>query len=138
MTDIVNTAQKLTQDYFAALKALEPNLESGLKELFKKAAETHGNIYKIRVLAYTPYFNDGDECVFTLHDPEFYVNKDTQEESEEAFYDYDSEWAYKDPTDLYSKLNKLEPVIRGVYGDHIEMIYTASTDTLTVNECDHE
>ena len=110
---------------------------------------------------YTPYFNDGDECVFYVHEPRVIL---TGEEGAEDF-DYgdgrttyelwDQPWengkyvgerVYRvgdiDTTKIYYALEKLsatgtwESIARENFGDHAEV--TATKDGFSVEYYEHD
>lgn len=51
-------------------------------EGFKAFFEAHPNVDAVRWTQYAPSFNDGDPCVFTVHDPEVRYVKNAEESSE--------------------------------------------------------
>ena len=52
-------------------KAFQIEAQAIFKETFKEFFEKNPVIKAITWTQYTPYFNDGDECLFTVHDPYF-------------------------------------------------------------------
>lgn len=96
----------------AAYKALIQDIgTNGVKELCEEAMNIMGAT-KVRWAQYTPYFADGDPCVFSVNTPSFYVgNPDVADEygnegwvdnySEGYGYesvDYDRSKKWDDPT----------------------------------------
>ena len=108
-----------------------------LKRFFDKYSEAH----IIRWTQYTPYFNDGDPCVFgtcldaILTEREFQAMEDSGSSYYEEFsetFPYDSK-AYKEFSQF---LNDAEKVLEAALGDHKEVI--ATRDNLEVEDYDHE
>jgi len=65
-----NIKQKLAalkEDY---KKTAEAMFHEGVKELFKD----HSNLDSFGFKAYSPYFNDGEECTFSAHTDYPYIN----------------------------------------------------------------
>jgi hypothetical protein len=64
---------KLISDLKAKMEALQKEgqdaFKAGLKEFFDEFPE----VTAIQWYQYTPYFNDGDECVFRVGEPAFYT-----------------------------------------------------------------
>lgn len=107
---------------------------------------------------YTPYFNDGEECVFRVNDPAFYSSEEALEE-----YEYDGDLtapsSYYDELKLYDstrkawrpaegleinrgKLSKiigsdsLADILKLTFGDHVKV--TVRPDGITSEEYDHD
>ena len=106
--------------------------KEGMKEIFEK----YPLLEKVRWTAYTPYFNDGDECVFSSYHEYAQVIFTDRE-----IYDWDDEdgihiSAYRITNDLtvdqISALKTLEEFLktfddddyRFAFGDHVEVIVT--------------
>lgn len=54
-------------DYYnSAIKEIQEKGQQKLKEVFKLFWESNPNVHLITWTQYTPYFNDGSECVFSL------------------------------------------------------------------------
>jgi hypothetical protein len=67
---------ELKQDY---KKTAEGMFHDGVKELF----EIHSLLDSFGFTAYSPYFNDGDECRFSAHTDYPYINGYNQDEEED-------------------------------------------------------
>lgn len=86
-----------------------------LNDFFDK----NSNIKTIHWLQYTPYFNDGDECVFSVYDIFFSGNEwgNTEPyEDEEEEPQYDRQYASQLARLM---MNDLEDTMRDVYGNHV-------------------
>jgi len=66
--EIYNKAQETYQ------KALDDVKEKHVKKAFKVFLEAHPEIKCIFWSQYTPYFNDGDPCTFSVHEPSVIVD----------------------------------------------------------------
>lgn len=69
---------ELKQDY---QKTAEGMFHEGVKELF----EIHPLLDSFGFEAFSPYFNDGDECTFLAHTDYPYINGYNQDEDENKF-----------------------------------------------------
>lgn len=110
--------------------------KSILRDEFKVFFDAHPTVTKVRWTQYTPYFNDGDECVFTVH-----------ADCELAFGDDDElqdAWDRKDRdavAPIYKAARQLvdgvpDEVMEAVFGDHAEI--TATRDGFDVEEYQHD
>lgn len=131
--------------------ALEKHSRAMLVDEFKSFFEANPNVTEVAWSQYTPYFNDGDECVFSRHD--FSVAGDLSNDlkkSDSNYADYDiggkeyySEWSMSDRSPLKKSLKELErtfsgtdDVFRAAFGDHVEVVATRTG--FKVEECEHE
>jgi DNA repair exonuclease SbcCD ATPase subunit len=74
LNDIHKQIEKLEKQ---AEKESSKLISKGFKEIFKK----HPELESFSWTQYTPYFNDGDECVFSAHTDYLTMNNAEQEES---------------------------------------------------------
>jgi len=103
-------------------------VRSALKEMFAKYPE----LDKIHWLQYTPYFNDGEPCHFSMREIEF-LDKD---ENELAEYRGTTPIA-KDAQALSKKLHGVSDLMESVFGEHAEV--TVTRDNIVVEEYeDHD
>lgn len=92
--------------------------QDALKEYYQKFFEDNPTIEAVRWAQYTPYFNDGDPCVFSLTEPEIRFNdgstKDGYDDEEED--DYGDRYSYGDSKywfDSYSLWDNPNPLPEG-------------------------
>ncbi len=134
------------------LKTLKEDLEKKSKELFSESIKELFNIYPdleiITWTQYTPYFNDGDECVFSANTdyPEL-VFKDEMSLYEEEGAEEVSSQRYDDK-DKLKKAQEIEKQVisvltsidddtyRAMFGNHVEVV--VSRKGIEVNEYDHD
>lgn len=106
----------------------------------------------IRWKQYTPYFNDGDPCVFRVRDPEVKLSGGTGDEGddEDGFQDsfsirpWDDVRARSTPTPLSIDLDALgklfddaEDAMKATFGDHAQITVARGEDA-EVEEYDHD
>jgi ribosome-associated translation inhibitor RaiA len=60
-----------------AAKESEKLISKGFKEIFKK----YPDLKSFSWTQYTPYFNDGDECIFSANTESIYINNEEEEDS---------------------------------------------------------
>ena len=100
------------------------------------------DVVGIRWTQYTPYFNDGDECVFCVHDT--YVRfKDTPDDAGDCDDGYLTLWDCEDKQrkkiiqGINEALAKIpSEIMQDVLGDHIQV--TVNEDGLTTEEYEHD
>lgn len=101
--------KELKAKYKAIKDEMEKSGKSALKEAFSEFFEKHPEIKGIVWAQYTPYFNDGDACTFSVGDPQFKYDpkkvKDMDQSTKDDFFKYTSEEDYaEDPfADLYEQ-----------------------------------
>jgi hypothetical protein len=89
----------------AEIKAINERAKSSGKDLLGKAFTTFfercPEVYSVLWAQYAPYFNDGDPCVFHVHEPEVrpYFDKVEPEVIEQLGEEWDGECP-DDPADL--------------------------------------
>lgn len=100
--------EKIKSDYNTKLEALQTEMQNILKEAFKDIFEKCPNLGAIVWTQYSPYFNDGEECTFSVHEAELFQIGFDEEEIDELedghesqmpdkpdafYYKSDSSWA---------------------------------------------
>ena len=131
------------------LEAVREKAREQGKVLFEQACkslfDSHPCLVAFKWDQYTPYFNDGDTCEFSVNDLYF---KFTEAPDEDHAYTYDDEFyefmhnAPESPQLLASKaveeVHKLidEDTYLDLFGDHVEV--TVTRDGVETSECDHE
>lgn len=111
--------------------------EAAVKSLIAEFFAANPTIEAVKWTQYTPYFNDGDPCVF--HVGETYARVDGVEgDDDDGFTDsWSLEGAPKEAIRVLGEtLGSLEDVLEVVFGDHAEVI--ATRDELRVEEYDHD
>lgn len=131
----------------AQMDAMRKEAAGLAKPLLSKFVKDNPQVVSVKWTQYTPYFNDGDECVFRVHDPEFYFAGDDIEDEGKSVWRLD----HKDygPTDeqaspetraackaLAKSLGQMEDVLKELFGDHVEVIVTS--DGVEVEEYSHD
>jgi hypothetical protein len=113
-------------------KALCAELQKEFPALFKEFFEKHEWVENFMWHQYTPYFNDGDECVFGVSNSE-----DSLEINGVDWYD-----GKKENKEVYEELSELlnavpEEFYKDLFGDHVEI--TVNRDgTITKEEYEHD
>lgn len=130
---MLEALQGLSERRQAAVKAFQEEAQAIVKPCLQEFMEKHPAIKAVGWAQYTPYFNDGDACVFGRHGlhasivderaetlygdgwAEVYGNK------EEGFSDLD----WEDMKALDKALDGLSDELEAVFGDHVSVIVTS-------------
>lgn len=141
----------LIERYEAARAALMAEGKEAIEKEFQAIFERHPELTVIKWTQYTPYFNDGEECVFSVN--EFNISNATDVENVSAWGDYDgdeedvfvvSKWndraekKYADVWELeaFAQSDIGEDLFRDIFDNHVTVI--ATRDGIEVEEYDHD
>lgn len=159
---MLENAENFITEYEEAKKVFTEKMQAEIKNIFKQFFNECTEIKTIRWVQYTPYFNDGEECVFRVSEPYFsnakpeLLNpwgeldsfKDESLFSEVAYYcdptrhehgnEYVSSETYKNCSELSKLLcsGSMESILKNIFGDHV--CVTITKDGIDVEECEHE
>jgi hypothetical protein len=117
-------------------------VREALREFFAAFPE----VAAIRWTQYTPYFNDGDACVFGVNEPCVKLmtrdaDEDLQEDDEVDdglinSYDIKDANLKRALNELYRQMSTIEDALKYAFGDHAEI--TATRRGLTIDSYDHD
>jgi hypothetical protein len=135
MSDSFEQIRKLKDEL---QKVLETTGKSAFREKFQTFFDLNPDVVEVRWKQYTPYFNDGDSCIFGVGDPTIKF-KDTEEDGGdygdgfEESYNSDKKAVFKALQDL----NVFdEDICKTIFGDHVRI--TINRKYITVEEYEHE
>lgn len=131
--------------------------KSMLLEGFKAIFEATPTLLGIRWVQYTPYFNDGDACIFGVNEGSYKFNDSTEigdaaeDEDEDEDEDEEDRSGYREcpwraPEDspiaivnaaFQALSGPLERVFEAAFGDHVEVIITRDLE-VEIEEYDHD
>lgn len=150
--------EKLVQMKEEYQKACETVGKEGIVEYLQDFFKANPEITAVKWTQYTPYFNDGDACQFSLHGVYFQLTEEAAEKlglDAEGGGDYSdgffSAWdiAYTDKGkkfgaalkaacgDVEGSLGDLEDLLETAFGDHME-IEVSADGKVEVNEYSHD
>lgn len=75
--------EELQKEYLDIKSKYSEELSKKYAYLFEEIFQKYPELKSFSFPAYTPYFNDGDECIFKVHDVQYINGTD--------IYDYDDE-----------------------------------------------
>jgi hypothetical protein len=141
-------------------KKFQATLQGMVKEAFTDFFNSNPEVHCIIWAQYSPYFNDGDECTFSVHEFEAYLkNEDGDYEYEHGDGGIPSAWMVKnypddDSVTVYTnhpRFNEIrhsweafkselssvdEDVFQAIFGNHVQIVATA--EGFDIEEYDHD
>lgn len=135
MFDKMNALKAARDEYVAKLKA---EGETAVKECLRGFFAAHPEVKALRWRQYTPYFNDGDECRFGIHEPEVRVGDGDWNDSWGLGYKNDNppKQLQADLQEMYKALQGNRDAMEIAFGDHAQI--TATAESVTVEEYEHD
>lgn len=136
---LVNAYEKIKTE-------MEEKMQTEMKAAFAEFFNTHPNVHGFIWTQYTPYFNDGDECIFGVHEISPILSEEILEEVkngnlssyevEDANYENEDKI---DPTvkDFIRAISKVpEEVFKNAFGDHVQVV--ATREGFDITEYQHD
>jgi hypothetical protein len=140
------------------IRAKRKELSQSIQGVLSEFLLTHPEVQKICWVQYSPYFNDGEPCVFNVHEFNFYFTDELVDEDEEGEEGYGHELpgGYKDPyalecwnkhhlcsQDTFNDCKKLEwamhqveDVMEDTFGSDVLVVVTR--EGIEVQEYEHD
>lgn len=164
MTDLLKVVTEATERYVAARDELRKLGKEAGSQVFLAFMKKYPEVQAITWTQYTPYFNDGDACVFGVNDLVIHIKEvvdkylsDSELADEELktfddYIDYTYGW-YETADENDDYLNHHENLRNdflmlrelmhgndefalGAFGDHVRVLVTQ--DNVEVEEYDHD
>ena len=157
MSDLQTQFDNLISEHQRIRAEFQKSAQELFKNITKEFFATNPGIKAAKWSQYTPYFNDGDECVFRVNDV-YFTNASGEEldnvshwgeyEGEDESIEVFSSWDLKKTTiegidsaqvKLFESMigsSEMEEVLQEMFGDHV--IITATADGFDVAEYDHD
>lgn len=151
----------LLQEQADLTKRFQEKAQELFKETTKEFFEKNPGVTAVVWTQYTPYFKDGDTCVFGVNEPYFTNAKDLDNitrwgeyEGEEDNEWSESAWGFeyqrkktgsvfegidKQSIDKFSNLiqsSEMQDVMKAMFGDHVRV--TATREGFDVDDYDHD
>lgn len=132
----------LVQDYDAKVKAMRDELSNEFKTQFKTISTEifakYPEILKFGWTQYTPYFNDGDPCVFSYNSMYFCTDPEAVDES---IYEWEEMYGsnakkYPELAEFEKVLSSSEDILLAMFGDHVQVTVTPAG--IDVDEYEHD
>ena len=157
MSDLQTAFDKLLDEQRELQKKFQATAQALFKETTKEFFDKNANITAIVWTQYTPYFNDGDTCEFSVNEPTF-TNAPDPENVRWGEYDGDDEVA-ADGSEIFAweswgeppeginvsmceafgrmiQSSEMEDVMKAMFGDHVKVV--ATREGFDVDDYDHD
>jgi hypothetical protein len=109
MSELKSEIESFIEIARKAEEELQRKCESTLKTVFQKFWERNPEVNSVVWHQYAPYFNDGEPCEFSVHDPLF-SNASKEEDIDDIRWDYEGKneeiWCWKNYGNLPDKVGK--------------------------------
>lgn len=150
----VTDIDELVSEFTAVQKEFQTKAQKAMKKAFKEFFDSNPRVTSICWTQYTPYFNDGDECVFRLHEMFASIGETPKDEKHEYIEDRSNvftpggKWKddefnkeYEQEIKNFAAFSKLmyklpNDIFEQSFGNHIEV--TATREGFSIEEYDHE
>lgn len=134
LTEVVNNYNRALRELKTAMGE---RFKAELKTAFKAVFAEYPNVTRLEWTQYTPYFNDGDICVFSVNEVEIWddtVGKD----DEVGVYVCWGEGRQRYPmiADLADNLSRADTLLLEMFGDHCRI--TVTPEGIDVEEYEHD
>lgn len=128
--------QKLIDAQLEIKKDTNKKLQTLMKDIFNNFFISNPEINGIKWAQFTPYFNDGEPCIFSLGEFEYSFNDSEDENTWISSYELSSE-RYALVTDFEKLISKIpDEIFEEAFGDHAEII--AEKDKFNITEYYHD
>ena len=132
--------EELKQKFQEKQKAFQDHLKEVFFECAKDIFNSRPDLESFGWVQYTPYFNDGEECVFRVYDDRISINGADEYNDEHGFFDscreevWSTEVGGRIPNESHNPKNQDlldsicslvesldDNVAKAIFGDHVEV-----------------
>jgi hypothetical protein len=93
--DLLTNYKQLTERIAELQREATEHAKIAIAQMAEEYFAKHSSLVSaISWVQYTPYFNDGEECTFSVGDIYVFMKQELDEDGEEQFEEYDEEHAY--------------------------------------------
>lgn len=137
--ELMLRTKAIEQDYNEKIEALQKNIQEQVKPIFEEILKAFPEVKAFQWTQYTPYFNDGEECVFGVNSDcrvlfdgfeEFMNEYDSEVKKNKAIIETISSFIDNIPTDA----------MKGIFGDHVKVTVSLVDGNIKIDteEYDHD
>lgn len=144
MSDIVRSLKEFSLEFEQEKERFHKVGKQLIKKTLNKIFDSFPEVKSIYWHQYTPYFNDGDPCLFTIR--EIFASEltvDQVDNSDDGFYGGISRYNSGDHKELSAMLaifedclGQIEDVVKAAFGDHALVI--ATRKNIEIREYEHD
>lgn len=106
-----------------------------VKELVLPYLAAQPKVKAVRWRQYTPWFNDGDTCEFSVREP-VAILEETDDEPEYGEPEYEEIYEDDNWCSVSGEIQGLGDMLKDAFGDHVEV--TVTRTGVEVEECNHD
>lgn len=137
---LIDKIKALGESLAAQKAALVEEAKTTLAPALQEFLAANPEIRAIQWRQYTPYFNDGEPCEFSVNDVEYqFANKEYEDEENEdwEYVSWKPESAIEQAVkDIQDTLQLNEDILEAVFGDGVRVIVTSAG--IEVEDYDHD
>lgn len=139
MSSLDELVDTIDEQRKVAKKLARDRLIPAIKESLAPYFEKHKDISVIAWVQYTPYFNDGNACVFGFNGLVCFTAEDVAEDGIDSYEDGSrtSKDARSDLFQISNSIGELEDLLLMAFGDHQKITVTRDGQIKTVTY-DHD
>lgn len=150
----MSNLNQLIAEYKEARAAFEARAKAAFNVAVQEFFKNNPEVKCISWTQYSPFFNDGEECVFSVHEPQFanfIPDADSCGYSLEA--EEEGQWVYGDRWDRsgdgvpdsipeadaiasFIQSSEVEDLMQDMFGNHVRVIVTA--EGIETTDYDHD
>ena len=137
----IKSLHESVKEYDAKIKKMREELSNEFKAQFKEISQEifakYPDIIKFGWTQYTPYFNDGDACVFSYYGMSVCNDSET---ADDDLYDWEDMWTagkkYPELAEFEKVLSASTDILLAMFGDHV--MITVTPQGIDVDEYEHD
>ncbi len=148
--NFADTTAQYNEQFKQITLDFQSKMQEAISNVFVEFFKAEPQVQAISWCQYTPYFNDGEECIFSVNDVYFILDGFDAENVPDSPYEFEDDEQYVTAsyygsdkeayTENMKLLNNLidanSDIMKYAYGDHVMVVITP-TETFT-NEFEHE
>ena len=142
--EVIDNLSAIVTDFDNRMTAMREELAAKFKgeftTIFAEIFKAYPNVEKVAWTQYTPYFNDGDPCVFGVNG--LHIKDETVDaDDEDDIYEWVELWGDKANTYPLLKqfegvLSRSEDTLLSMFGDHVRVVVTR--EGMDVEDYEHD
>ena len=141
---IASEVTKIIQEYKTIKKEMQEKFQTSFELLFKEFFSENPKVKEVRWDQYTPFFADGDACIFGVHDFIAIANIGLSEEESNLEYitpelleKYDLNKTQENAKEFFKLLRSIpDEIFENMFEDHVTV--TATMNGFETIECEHD
>lgn len=142
MSSIVETIKAELEAFNKKRESLVEQLRQDFPALLKPLFEKYPEVKRVSWTQYAPYFNDGEECIFSVHNDDINLNGKDSNGYDNGYDDEDEEESTEIPVSVYEEFIEIltsvpDEFYEDLFGNHVE-VTVKSDGTIDVDSYEHD